>query len=108
MTRSLLPFCGVEERGVIGQVNADARRCFVAALRDGTGAELASIYSTIEGDPIAMITRALPGGGLEIFVDSTQDAFGAHGWTRTICRGAVESQEVGFVGDDCDDGVVIR
>ncbi len=66
------------------------------------------IRSTTEGDPIATITRALPGGGLEIFVDSTQDAFGASDWTRTICRGIVEDQEFGFIPDGCDEGVVIR
>jgi hypothetical protein len=108
VTRSVLPFCGVEEGGFAGLINAEVRRCFVAALRDGTAAEFASIRSTIEGDPIATITRALPGGGLEILVDSTQDAYGARVWTRMICRGFVEDQKFGFVRDGCDEGVVIR
>ncbi len=108
VTRSVLPFCGVEQGGPFGSIDTDVRDCFVAALRDGTEAEFASIRSTIEGDPIATITRALPGGGLEILVDKTQDAFGARVWARTICRGFVEDQEFGFVRDGCDEGVVIR
>ena len=108
VTRFVLPFCGVEEGGFAGLIDVEVRGCFVAALRDGTAAEFASIRSTREGDPIATITRALPGGGLEILVDSTQDAFGARVWTRTTCRGFVEDQEFGFVRDGCDEGVVIR
>ncbi|HVL54546.1 MAG TPA: hypothetical protein VM344_09850 [Vitreimonas sp.] len=107
VTRYELPFCGVEESGLAELINAEVRRCFVTALRDGTGAEFVSILSTTEGDPIATITRALPGGGLEIFVDSTQDAFGARVWTRTICHAFVEDQKFGFVRDGCDEGVVI-
>lgn len=108
IARSALTFCGVEEGGLAGVIDAEVRRCFVAALRDGSGAEFASIRSTIEGDPIATITRALPGGALEILVDSTQDAFGARVWARTICRGFVEDQEFGFGRDGCDEGAVIR
>ncbi len=108
ITRSTLPFCGVEEGGFAGLIKAHVRGCFVAALRDGTGAEFASIRSTVEGDPIATMTRALPAGGLEVFVDSTQDAFGARVWTRTSCRGFVEDQEFGFIPAGCDEAVVIR
>lgn len=104
----MLPFCGVEEGGPFGSIDTDVRECFVAALRDGRGAEFASIRATVEGDPIATITRALPGGGLEILVDSTQDAFGAPVRARTICRDFVEDEEFGFVRDGCDEGVVIR
>jgi hypothetical protein len=108
VTRSVLPFCGVEEGGLAGLINAEVRGCFVAALRAGTAAEFARIQSTIEGDPIATITHALPGGGLEILVDRTQDAYGARVWARTICRGFVEDQKLGFVRDGCDEDVVIR
>lgn len=108
VTRSVLPFCGVEGGGLGGSIDADVRDCFLAALRDGTAAEFASILSTTEGDPIAIITRALPGGGLEILVDSTQDAFSARVWTRTICRGWVVDQGSGVIGDECDEEVVIR
>lgn len=108
VTRSVLPFCGVEEGGFAGLINAQVRGCFATALRDGGAAEFANIRSTIEGDPIATITRALPGGGLEILVDSTQDAFGARVWTRAICRGFTENAEFGFTAADCDEEIVIR
>lgn len=108
VARTVLPFCGVEEGGFAGLINAEVRGCFVAALRDGSGAEFASIRSTIEGDPIATITRVLPGGGLEVLIDSTQDAFGARVWTRTVCRGSVEDQKLGFIPEGCDEAVVIR
>ena len=108
LTRPVLPFCGVEEGGFAGLPDAQVRACFVTAIRGGRAAEFASIRSTTEGDPIATITRVLPGGGLEILRDSTQDAFGAGVWTRTICRGSVEDQELGFVPEGCDEPVVIR
>jgi hypothetical protein len=108
VSRSVLPFCGVEDGGFAGLPDAQVRACFVTAIRDGRAAEFVSIRSTIEGDPIATITRTLPGGGLEVFIDSTQDAFGASVWTRTICRGSVEDQEFGFAPEGCDQAVVIR
>jgi hypothetical protein len=107
VTRSVLPFCGVEERGLSGSVDSDVRGCFVAALEAGRPAEFASIQSTDEGDPIATIVRSLPGGGVEMLVDSTQDAFGARVWTRTICSGLADDQEAGFIGEGCEEGVVI-
>lgn len=108
VSRPVLPFCGVEEGGFAGLPDAQVRACFVTAIRGGRAAEFASIRSTTEGDPIATITRVLPGGGLEILRDSTQDAFGAGVWTRTICRGSVEDRELGFTPEDCDQAVVIR
>ena len=106
--RQVLPFCGVEEGGFAGLPDAQVRACVVTAIRDGRAAEFASVRSTIEGDPIATITRILPGGGLEVLIDSTQDAFGARVWTRAICRGSVEDQELGFTPEGCDEAVVIR
>ena len=108
VTRSVLPFCGVEEGGLRGSIDADVRDCFLAALRAGRAAEFASIHSTTEGDPVATIVRALAGGGLEFLDDSTQDTFGSRAWTRTVCRGFTEVQESGFIGDRCDEAVVIR
>ena len=108
VARSVLPFCGVEERGLSGSVDVDVRGCFVAALEAGQPAEFASIQSTIEGDPIATIVRSLAGGGVEMLVDSTQDAFSARVWTRTICRSLADDREAGFIGEGCDEGVVIR
>lgn len=108
LTRPVLPFCGVEEGGFAGLPDAEVRACFVTAIRNGRAAEFASIRLTIEGDPVATITRVLPGGGLEVLKDSTQDAFGDGVWTRMICRGSVEDQELGFTPGGCDQAVVIR
>ena len=86
-TRSALPFCGVEQGAGPGiTINAEVRSCFVGGYRDGTGAEFASIQTSMEGDPIATIYRTVPGGGIEMLVDSTQDRFGEKGGRRTTCR----------------------
>jgi hypothetical protein len=108
VTRSALPFCGVEQGAGPGiAINAEVRGCFLAAYGDGSGAEFASIRSTIEGDPIATIWRTVPGGGVELLVDATQDEFGEKVWRRTTCRVLVNDQREVFVADGCDEGVVI-
>ena len=108
-TRSALPFCGVEHGAGPGiTINADVRSCFLGGYRDGTGAEFASIQTSIEGAPIATIWRTIPGGGVELLLDATQDAFGSRGWMRTICRQLVSEQREVFGIDGCDEGVVIQ
>jgi hypothetical protein len=56
------------------------------------GAELVVSAPTVEGDPIVTYYRVLPGGGVEIFVDSTLDEFGGDGagWSLQRCPPAVE------------------
>jgi hypothetical protein len=88
-------------------INAEVRGCFLAGYRDGTGVEFASIQTTTEGDPIATIWRTLPGGGVELLVDATQDAFGEKVWRRTTCRILVNDQREVFGPDGCDEGVPI-
>jgi len=56
---------------------------------------------------LGRVARPCP-AGLEILVDSTQDAFGPRAWTREICRGFTVDQAFGFIGDDCDAAVMIR
>jgi hypothetical protein len=108
VTRPALPFCGVEEGAGPGiTINAEVRGCFLAAYRAGTGAEFASIQASIEGDPIATIWRTLPGGGVELLVDATQDEFGEKVWRRTTCRVLVSDQREIFGIDGCDEGVAI-
>ena len=69
VTRSALPFCGVEQGAGPGiTINAEVRSCFLGGYQDGTGAEFASIQTTMEGDPIATIWRTIPGGGVEMLV----------------------------------------
>jgi hypothetical protein len=106
--RSPLPFCGVEQGAGPGvTVNAEVRRCFLGAYRDGTGAEFASIQMTIEGDPIATIMRTLPGGGVELLIDATQDQYGEAHWRRITCRAVVIDARDVFGPDGCDEGTPI-
>jgi hypothetical protein len=108
-TRSALPFCGVEQGAGPGiTINAEVRSCFLGGYQDGTGAEFASIMTSIEGDPIATIWRTIPGGGVETLNDATQDRFGSGGWTRTVCRQLVSDQREVFVADGCGEGVPIQ
>ena len=107
-TRSALPFCGIEQGAGPGiTINAEVRGCFVSGYRDGTGAEFASIQTSVEGDPIATIYRTVPGGGVEMLVDTTQDRFGEKVWRRTTCRVLINDQREVFGVDGCDEGVVI-
>jgi hypothetical protein len=108
VTRSALPFCGVEQGAGPGiTMNAEVRGCFLAAYRAGAGAEFASIQSTIEGDPIATIWRTRSTGGVELLIDATQDEFGAKVWQRTTCRVLVNDQREVFGPDGCDEGAAI-
>ena len=109
VSRSVLPFCGIEQgAGPALTINPEVRGCFLAGYRDGTGAEFASIQTTIEGDPIATIWRTVPGGGVELLVDATQDKFGSGTWMRTTCRQLVNDQREVFGTDGCDEGVAIQ
>ena len=109
VTRSALPFCGLEQGAGPGiTINAEIRSCFLGGYQDGTGAEFASIMTSIEGDPIATIWRTIPGGGVEMLYDATQDKFGSGGWSRTNCRGLVSDQREVFVADGCAEGDPIQ
>jgi hypothetical protein len=109
INRSPLPFCGVEQGAGPGvTVNAEVRGCFLGAYREGTGAEYASIQMTLEGDPIATIMRTLPGGGVELFIDSTQDQYGEDHWRRITCRTVTIDPRETFGPDGCDEGTLIQ
>ncbi len=104
----MLAFCGVEQGAGLGiTINAEVRACFLAGYRDATGAEFVSIQTTTEGAPIATIWRTIPGGGVELLVDATQDKFGSGVWMRTVCRQLVSDQREVFGIDGCDEGVAI-
>ncbi len=57
-------------------VGREANECFDAALADGTGAEVVVESASVEGEPIVEYHRALPEGGVEVFVDSKGGGFG--------------------------------
>src|SRR5439155_23353744 len=92
--RTVLASCGTE-RAITqqGPWNEAARECFWQAYRAQRPAEFMSTRLTIEGDPITSIYRVLPGGRVEIFIDSTQDRFAAdRGWQRLDCATLVMVQ----------------
>lgn len=89
-TREPLPSCGVERATrQDGPWNLEARRCFLAAYQAAQPAEFASTRLTIEGDPFRMVFRVLAPGRIEVFVDSTQDAWSARTWERYACPSLV-------------------
>jgi hypothetical protein len=111
--RRPLPFCGVEraprpQPGIF--VDASVRSCFWDAYNAGREAEFASVQSTMEGAPIAMVYRLLADGSVEVLTDWSQDPFGAApGWTISTCAGLVEAAEGNelFSVDGCDEGAPI-
>jgi hypothetical protein len=92
--RAELPSCGRIAAG-LGPVTGDPVACFDAALREGRGAELVVVQNTTEGDPIVTYYRALPGGGAELFTDSTEDSYGDGGWSHLACS---DAREFGALG----------
>ncbi len=93
--RRSLPDCGRTAVGVgelIGRAVTDVGRekneCFDAALAEGTGAELVVETSSVEGEPVFEYLRALPGGGVEVFIDSRGGGFGPASWSYFRCSDA--------------------
>lgn len=89
LSREPLPSCGSVDlaQGERLEVAAEEElACMVRALAAGEGAELALSRYTIEGGQIREYYRAIPDGALEIFVDSTRDAFSSRQWRVTRCE----------------------
>jgi hypothetical protein len=85
--RSPLPACGIENATTQnGPWNTAGRECFRNAYQQGQPAEFVSTRLTTEGDPITTIYRVLSAGKIEVFMDTTQDKYGAQGWLRFDCR----------------------
>ena len=90
--------------------NTDGRRCLWAAYQQDRPAEFITTQTTIEGDPITFIYRILPGGAVEVFIDSTQDAWSARTWLHLACRELAlidgPGQPAFGVGDDCTETTI--
>ena len=93
--RTSLHTCGSVESSRTGIVPPEAVRCLEAAGRSGQGAELQVTLLTDEGDPVESYYRALPTGGVEIFTDNTQDAYGSRAWLRELCAESTGIPEPG-------------
>ncbi|WP_205708572.1 hypothetical protein [Kineococcus siccus] len=83
--RSALPQCPPITLSQGQTVPADLEECLLSADAQREGAEVVVTSPTIEGDPIKTYFRALPGGGLEVFTDSTADSFGSEAWSHIRC-----------------------
>ena len=86
VNRQPLEGCGhetVEDNGIPADV--EGRRCLLAALRAGDGAELISTQTTEEGDPVTTYYRVHENSTIELFVDATRDRFGSGTWERYSC-----------------------
>ena len=90
--RAALPSCGSVDLGQGETIPQDAIDCLADA--GDQGAELVVTMPTVEGDPIVTYYRALPTGGVEVFTDMTQDAFGG-GWAHEVCEDATTIGEYG-------------
>jgi hypothetical protein len=85
--RAPLPGCGAETVRAVADANVDARRCLWSAYQGHRPAEFVTTRWSIEGDPITWIYRILPGGAVEVFIDSTRDAWSAKTWLHLACPG---------------------
>jgi hypothetical protein len=113
--REELPFCGHEtiERTALGDLrDAEVWSCFFDAYESGKPAEMISDGLTVEGGRFREIYRLPQAGGVEWFMDATQDPLGAQAWIRFTCArlGApTEAAEGVLVAypDGCDDGTTV-
>lgn len=81
-----LPAWPDHEVEVCGWINEGSVVCFEQARSDGRGAELWTVWNTIEGDPVYLIHRSTPDGRIIVFYDSSADQFGSgSGFTSQAC-----------------------
>ena len=66
-------------------VSAAQADCLREALAKGKGAELLISYPTVEGDEIRDHFRLTPDGELELYSDTTDDAYSDQKWEFTAC-----------------------
>lgn len=86
--RPLLPFCGHETVNRLPEgdfYDADVWKCFLEARDAGEAAELIRDSLTPEAGHLRDIFRLVPGGDIEWYADTTQDALGGRRWTRVVC-----------------------
>ena len=93
--RAPLPSCGSTVLTGSGTVPPEAAACLDRAVGSARGAELRVVTVTVEGDDVVRYFRAVPGGGVVVLVDSTEDAFGDRGWSQLDCPAPVSLRELG-------------
>jgi hypothetical protein len=110
--RPPLPFCGLEKAPMPqpGEfIDRSVRLCFWNAHLGHTPAEFASVQTTMEGAPFAVIYRLAADGTVEVFTDFTQDPFGGNSWQASACERVVEGEGDALLGvADCTAGEPIE
>lgn len=98
--RPALPDCGRATQ-LVGQVDPQGEGvdCFDAALAAGGAAELVVESHGVDGGPVFLYHRALPGGGLETFLDHRQDQYRSADWQQFVCPEARSLRDTG----ECED-----
>jgi hypothetical protein len=99
--RPALPDCGRTTQHV-GQVEPQGAEvdCLDTALATGGTAELLVVGYGIDAGPVFFYHRALPGGGLETFLDHRRDHYRSSDWQRFVCPEARSLRDTG----ECTDG----
>lgn len=94
--RPALPDCGRTPQ-YVGQDGPEgaAVDCFEAALAAGAGAELLVVGYGIDSDPVFRYHRALPGGGMETFLDHRRDHYRSSDWQQFVCPEARSLRDAG-------------
>jgi hypothetical protein len=98
--RPVLPDCGRAPQ-FVGQDEPQgaAVDCFEAALAAGAGAELLVEGYGNDSGPVFFYHRALPGGGMETFLDHRRDHYRSSDWQQSLCPEARSLRDTG----QCED-----
>jgi len=98
--RTPMPSCGaytLVHRTRLTAAEQAMTDCLWEALAAGRTAELSVTRTTMEGDPVTTLYRALPGrAGVEVLVDATRDNFGSGRWSRTVCTPGPRTRDLTF------------
>ena len=84
--RPAMPSCGSETVHGPSDANIDGRQCLWDSYLGKQPAEFITTQWTVEGDPITSVYRILPDGAIEVFIDSTHDAWSSKSWLHLACQ----------------------
>jgi hypothetical protein len=98
--RPALPGCGRTTQ-YVGQVEPQGAEvdCLDAALATGGAAELVVESYGIDSGPVFLYHRALPGAGMETFLDHRRDHYRSADWQQFLCPEARSLRDLG----ECED-----
>lgn len=84
--RPPLDVCGAVRYPYTESAAEDAEACLRRAVSQGDGAELQVTFTGVEGGETIRFLRTLPGGGFEVFYDSTGMDETWAGWSHRRCE----------------------